>query len=208
MSEAQVNVENIRNAIEADAHKEAERIEEVARKRADDKVQAAEQRLQQAFERRVKEAQQHHENLKNRAIIALRSMLSMELLAAKNAAIAEAFTHAVQQVVSLPDNGYTKLLLKWLKDAAPDEPARLVLAERDRKSLGKKLVDEINKNRAAEAITLDDNPGELGEIEGGFILRTAKFEVDRSLDSIVGKLKEEMAPQIAAELFGKRIERL
>lgn len=204
-----MTVQNIRNAIEADAKKEADRIEEVAHKRADDKVQAAGQRLQQAFERRVRDARQHHDNLKNRAIIALRSTLSMELLAAKNAAIAEAFTCAVQQVVELPAGGYPKLLLKWLKEAAPDEPARLVLAERDRKALGKTLVDEINRNRAAgKAITLDDAPGELGEIEGGFILRTDKFEVVRSLDSIVGKLKEEMAPQIAAELFGKRIERL
>jgi len=204
-----VTVENIKNAILADAGKEAERIREVAQKRADEKVRAAKRQLQQAFERRVREAQQHHEDLKNRAIIALRSTLSMELLSAKNAAIDEAFAEAVRRVVNLPDDGYRKLLLKWLKEAAPDGSAHLVLAERDRNAFGRWLVDEINAARPAEkAISLDEDPGELGEIAGGFILRTEKYEVDRSLDSIVSKLEEEMAPEIAAELFGDRIERL
>jgi len=200
-----VTVENIRNAIIADAEKEAERIREAGRKKCDEKFRRARQALQRNFERRVAEAEQHQQNVKNRAIIALRSSLSMKLLDAKNAAIDQTFDAAVQKVINLPDNGYKELLLKWLR-AAPQQRGTLILNERDKQNLGRELVESINRDRAEDtAVTLAEEPGEM---IGGFVLRTAKYEIDKSLDSIVAKLKEEMSPEIAAELFGGRIERL
>ena len=200
-----MTVENIKNAIIADAEKEAERIREAGRKKCDERFRQAEQALQRNFEQRVAEAEQHRQDAKNRVIIALRSSLSMKLLDAKNAVIDQTFDAAVKKVVDLPDNGYKDLLLKWLS-AAEQEPAVLILNARDRQAIGRELVESVNQGRSEDtAVTLAE---EAGEMSGGFVLRAAKYEIDNSLDSIVAKLKEEMAPDIAAEIFGGRIERL
>ena len=201
-----MTVENIKNAIIGDAEKEADRIRQAGSKKADEKFRRAQQRLQRDFERRMAEAEQHEQDKKNRSIIALRSALGMELLSAKNAAIDQVFDEAVAKLVGLPSGGYKVLLLKWLGKAALDDPAELVLNASDREALGRELADLANKGRdAAAAITLAE---ESAEISGGFVLRTERYEIDRSLDSIIANLKEDMAPEIASELFAGRVERL
>ena len=201
-----MTVENIRNAIIADAEKEAERITQAGQNKADEKFRQAGQRLQRDFERRLAQAEQNEQDKKNRSIIALRSALGMELLSAKNAVIDQVFDKAVEKLVGLPSGGYKELLLRWLGEAATDHPAELVLHARDKQALGPELVDRINQGRSGgPAITLAEGSA---EIIGGFVLRTARYEIDRTLDSIIADLKEDMAPEIASELFAGRVERL
>jgi V/A-type H+-transporting ATPase subunit E len=128
------------------------------------------------------------------------------VLAAKNAVIDQVFGEAVDRVITLPDDGYKNLLLKWLTEIAPQEPAELILNSRDKQAFGTDLIGSVNKDRNdSSAIRLAEEAGEIG---GGFVLRTARYEIDRTLDGIVAKLEEEMAPEIAAELFRGRVERL
>lgn len=201
-----MTVENIRNAIIAGAEKEAERIRHAGQNKADEKFRQAGQRLQRDFERRVAQAEQLEQDKKNRSIVAVRSALSMELLSAKNAVIDQVFDKAVEKLVGLPSGGYKELLLRWLGEAATDDPAELLLNARDKQALGPELVDRINQGRSAgPAITLAEDSA---QITGGFVLRTARYEIDRTLDSIIASLKEDMAPEVAAELFAGRVERL
>jgi len=194
-----VSVDKIKNAIIGEARKEADRIREAGRMKADEKFRTGEQRLRQQHEQRVREAREKHEDLKNREVIALRSSLSMELLAAKNATIEAVLDKAAARLLSLPSNGYRSLLLKWLIKAAPGERGELVLNAQDHKAFGQQLVADANKRRGKDAvITLAQ---QAGAMRGGFILRTARYEIDRTLDSSLAKLREEMAPEIAAELF-------
>ena len=200
-----MTVENIKNAIIGDAQKEAERIRTAGRKKADEKFRRAEQALRRDYQRRIADAEKHQQNAKSRSIIALRSALSMQVLEAKNAVIDQVLDAAVERLINLPSGGYKNILLKWLSDAASQEPAQLILNSRDKDSIGKELIDSVNTNRAeAAAVTLAED---AAEISGGFVLGTARYEIDKSLDAIVAKLKEEMAPEIAAELFSGRIER-
>lgn len=201
-----MTVENIRNAIIADAEKEAERIRQAGQSKADEKFRQAGQRLQRDFERRLAQAEQLEQDKKNRSVIALRSALGMELLSAKNAVIDQVFDKAVEKLVGLPSDGYKELLLRWLGEAATDDPAELVLNPRDKQALGPELVDRINQGRSGgPAITLAEDSAET---TGGFVLRTARYEIDKTLDSIIADLKEDMAPEIASELFAGRVERL
>jgi len=201
-----VTVENIRNAISADAEREADRIRQAGRNRADEKFRQGRQSLQREFERRIADAEQLEQDKKNRSVIALRSARGMEVLSAKNAVIDEVFDKAVEKLVGLPSGGYKELLLKWLGDAATGDPAELVLNARDKQAIGPELLDRTNKGRnEGSAVTLAE---ESAEISGGFVLRTERYEIDRTLDSIIADLKEDMAPEIAAELFAGRVERL
>jgi len=201
-----VSVDNIKNAILGEARKEADRIREVGRKKADAKFHAGEQHLREQHEQRVRGAREKQQDLKNREIIAQRSSLSMELLSAKNAVIESVLQKAVERLQSLPADGYRKLLLKWLQSAAPGQKGELMLNSRDHKAFGQQIVADANNGRGADAaIALAAEPGAM---IGGFVLRTARFEIDRTLDGSMAKLREEMAPEIASELFQSRVERV
>jgi len=200
-----VSVDRIKTAILSEAGKEADRIREAGRKKADEKYRVAEHQLAEQLRQRLQEAEQYQRDLANRAIISLRSQLSMELLAAKNELVDRVVDKALDSVVNLPSNGYRVLLMKWLKAAPQGEKGELLLNDRDRKAFGQQLVTDLNRVRPKEAALV------LGQqtlsIRGGFVLRTARYEIDRTLDSTIAKLREEMAPEIASELFGSRVER-
>ncbi|HUW32841.1 MAG TPA: V-type ATP synthase subunit E [Planctomycetota bacterium] len=200
-----MSVDRIKTAILSEAGKEAERIRTAGRKKADEKFRAAEHQLTARLRQRLQDAEQHQRDLANRGTVTLRSQLSMELLAAKNELVDKVVDKALDNVVNLPNNGYRVLLMKWLKNAPQGEPGELVLNERDRKAFGQQLVSDLNRVRAKEAALV------LGQqalpIRGGFVLRTERYEIDRTLDSLIVKLKEEMAPEIASQLFGSRTER-
>jgi len=200
-----VALEKIENAILGEARKEADRIREAGRKRIDDASRQAQARLERQLEQRMGEVEQRERDQKNRAMVALRAAGNMELLAAKNEVIDKVFARALEKVVNLPSNGYRTLLLGWLKNAAVEGPAELLLNARDLHAFGPQLVLEANKARPKEsAFKLSTTPAEMA---GGFVLRTGRYEIDRTLDGIVAKLKEEMAPEIAQTLFGARVEK-
>jgi vacuolar-type H+-ATPase subunit E/Vma4 len=58
----------------------------------------------------------------------------------------------------------------------------------------------INKNSKKDNLVLDKKNI---DIKGGFILRTARFEIDHTLDTILSNLRIELAPLIASELFSE-----
>jgi len=200
-----VSVDRIKTAILSEAGKEADRIREAGRKKADEKYRGAEHQLAERLRQRLQEAEQYQRDLANRAIIALRSQLSMELLTAKNELVDRVVDKALDSVVNLPSNGYRVLLMKWLKAAPQGEKGELLLNERDRKAFGQQLVTDLNRVRPKEAALVLAQ--QTLPIRGGFVLRTARYEIDRTLDSTIAKLREEMAPEIASELFGSRVER-
>ena len=201
-----MSLDRIKNAIVDEARKEADRVREAGRKKADEKYAKAEAELKAQLQQRLRDAEETQRDAANRATIALRSQLGMELLTAKNEQVDKVFDRALDKAVNLPNNGYRVLMMKWLKAAPAGEPGQLVLNDRDRKAFGQQLVNDLNKLRSKEAaLTLSP---ETAAIRGGFVLRTVKYEIDRSLDSLIAKLKEEMAPEVASVLFGSRVERV
>jgi len=201
-----VSVDRIQNAILGDAQKEAERIKHAAQKKADKRYEAAERELKAEFEQRVRAAEQNFAAKKNRAIVTLRAKLSMELLAEKNEVIDTIFEQAIDNVTKLADDGYYNLLLGWLKQSAPPEACELALNARDAKAFGNKLADAANAERDENAkIKLAGQPV---DIRGGLVVRTFKYEIDRTLENTVANLKDQHGPEIAAKLFGGRKEKV
>ena len=75
----------------------------------------------------------------------------------------------------------------------------MVPAERDAALVGE-LVREANASRPAEAaFTMS---GARAPFESGFVVRTAQYVVERSLDGWLEERKREMAPRLERELFG------
>jgi len=91
-------------------------------------------------------------------------------------------------------------MTKWLAEAAGESGGELIACRRDRELLAEKLLPQFNSSRSEDAkVALTD---ERADARGGFLFRTERFQVDKTVDSLVRGLREELTPEIAAELFG------
>lgn len=195
------SVEKIRGAVSAEASAEAARILQEARaevKRLLDEAGRAEEdkflsmrdaeraRCEQELAREVARAQQASR---------------LALLEARNRAIDRIFAGVRGEVLRLPPEQYVKMLRAWIVEIDASSAGEIVAAPRDARSLAT-LIEEANASRAREAhLTLSN---ETAPFESGFIFRTARYEVEKSLDAWLEERKAETAPRIEKELFGDR----
>ena len=185
-------VEAQRDEILKDAREKREAMLEQARETARKEAQALEQRGQD-------DARARHERIVTLARLESRK----RLLAAKQKVMESAFSEALRSLADLPRPQYLELL-KGMLLASASGTEEVILSRRDRDALGEELVRE--GNRTLEAAS---RPGQLRlsaetrEITGGFILAGDRVEVNMSFDSALGRVREELEPEVAAVLFGQ-----
>jgi V/A-type H+-transporting ATPase subunit E len=191
-------LDRIREAILSEARREAESIESEARARHDERMKAAAAELDDEFNRRLQAAKEHARQECERKVSQSRSQHNLALLKLRNAALDDVFRAAAEQLVKMPDDSYRAFVLARLKNAPEDVGGELLCAVRDEARL-RPVVEELNRTRREDArlkLVAGDRPA-----LGGVILRTGKFELDLSLDSLVERLRQELAPAVAGMLF-------
>ena len=193
-------IDRIRGAVRGEAETEAARILAEAREqlermldefRRDEEgkalaaVEAERRRLAQESFREISRAQRG---------------ARLALLAARNRVIDEIFSRARAEALHLPEGRYREILRRWL--VAVDAPGggEVIPARRDA-ALVERLVGEVNASRPAAAALVVS--AARAPFESGFVVRTAQFEVEWSLDEWMGEQKREMAPRLERELFGE-----
>jgi V/A-type H+-transporting ATPase subunit E len=78
----------------------------------------------------------------------------------------------------------------------------VIFSKEDAGSVGKALLEEINQrlkkeNRPGALLLADEDR----EIQGGFILRRGKREVNCTLTALFATVREELEPRVAEILF-------
>lgn len=193
-------IERIRGAVREEAEAEAahvlaeareqlERILEESRREEDRKalaaVEAARARLSQEAFRDVSRAQRG---------------ARLALLAARNRVIDEIFSRVRQEALRLPAERYREVMRRWLAGVDAPGGGEVIPASRDA-ALIERLIPEVNASRPADAaLTVS---AARAPFESGFIVRTAQFEIERSLDGWLEEQKRESSPRIERELFGE-----
>ena len=143
-------------------------------------------------------------------------------LAAKQALINEAFEAARQKLLDLPQEEYVKLLAGLAVKAAPHGRGQLIFSPADRARVGKavvvaapKLPEELTGGPAgalldrmvtgasalltgSAALTLAE---ETQPMDGGFVLRDGRVEVNCTFDALIRLQRNELAGQVAKVLF-------
>ena len=124
------------------------------------------------------------------------------LLAVRRGLVDEAFAKAHKAFLDLPDEKYRPLLARLIAGASEAGTETVILSKRDRKSLGKQVVTEANellKEDGKEAsLTLAD---EEGTFDAGAILCHERVEIRRTLDELLGEIRERVEGQVASILF-------
>lgn len=188
-----MSLKRINISVLDDAKKEAEKILKEAKELLRKRVLKKKNEIMNNLEERYKTISDKQEKERDGHLTEQRTKHKMELLKMKNRILEEIFTKAAEKFVS--DKCYWPVMEKWLK--AVNEPGSIYVNARDLKRFKVEFLDKTtNKDIwVLETKSID--------ITGGFILKTEKFEIDNSLDTILINLKQELTPSIAERLFGK-----
>lgn len=194
-----MSLEHIKAHILEQAKSEAERLLKAAKEGLELKLSRAKVSLKEEMEGRLAALDQELQEENAHALSELRAQNRLKLLELKNQIIEGIFQRVLKHLLSLSTEEYLALLEGWLNLIELKEKAYLRLSSEDAKRIGQELVERINSTRKVELLFLDPNPV---PIKGGFILKTKNFEIDHSLETFIRRLKEELTPELAKELFG------
>lgn len=172
----------------SEARARAEQIAAEARRAADERLAAA--RAQVEHERKAAVA---------RATSAAQVRAAALVLQAKDAALAEVFTRAEEELVKVTqDRGrYVAVLRGLLKEAASGFNGRIVVeAHPDDRDLIRQAVKELG---------LDAEVAAAEDVRGGVRVSTAdrRFVVENTLASRIERVKPVLATDVAAMLWGR-----
>lgn len=156
--------------------------------------------LQEELAGRVKTLKKELQEEKVKTLSLLRTRYNRQILELKNKIIDRLFQEATGGILTLTRQEYPAMLEEWLDRLGIDEKAELKLSSKDLKGVGPELVRKANDARGKNLFSL---AASAVDIEGGFILKAKNFEIDRSLDCILGHLREDLTSEVAEKLFGK-----
>ena len=188
-----MSLERIKDTIISDARKEVESIIENAKERLREMIVREKIKLEELLEEKYAKVSKKLEEDKNRELTSQRTNYKMKILDIKNNMIEDVFEKASDKFVSNNEE-YKRIMERWFQGI--NGPGCIHVNSRDFVHINQGI---IGKNLKKNKLEVDR---EVIDIKGGFILKTAKYEVDHTLDSILGNLRIELTPIIARELFG------
>ena len=187
-----MSIERIRNYIIENAQKEAEKIIKTAEEQFRTQVEAAKLSLEKQFQKMLNSEEERLKEDIKRTLNTLKRDYKMRLLEIKNRIIDDVLALAISRIQSSPEGDYLALIAKWLANVPDYLEGQLFFNARDLKRITDAFVDAINKNRRAKIVL---NTTAI-DIKGGFVIKSANYEIDYSLDTIMKNLRTVLAPKL------------
>ena len=130
------------------------------------------------------------------------------LLTEKRRLLDETFDAAFEDIRNLGDEDYRKLFKKLTLQVAEEGNGRIFISNKDRKRITPSLIEEINRDlhKMGKSATLELADEEV-DIDGGFILKMGKIEINCSLSSLFKKMTEELESEVSGILFSPEREK-
>jgi len=170
----------------SDANNEAERI--LAKAKSD-----AEAVMERAADEASKDAVTTRHRKQALAELEARKMR----LAAKQQAVASAMDAAASHIANIEPEAYVAFLAGRIAESGLRE-GQLLLNARDKEAVGNKLVQAANELIMDGKISLSDQT--IPAI-GGFVLKTGSLEINSTIETMVGSVRDALTPEVVAVLF-------
>lgn len=195
-------IEKITERIAADTAREAKALLENARQQAAEISASyqtlAESEYAQAVEKGRTDAADRVVRLGGVAELEARKLK----LKTKQEVLEQAFSLALEKLLTLPEDQYASLLAKLASDGATTGREALVFSVADRPRYGKRVVIRANELRAAEGKTAELTLSEESrEFRGGLYIQDGNIENNCTFSTIIRMLREQMAGEVAQVLF-------
>jgi V/A-type H+-transporting ATPase subunit E len=196
-------LEKMKETILQEAQLKVNEIVEAATRDADAILQEAGAEAARKREEELAEAREKAQENARRITTLADLDARRQLLAAKEELVKEAFSSAKKRLEQLEPEVYNRYLNQALFDAAGDSGGAVIMSERDRSGIGKKIVSEVNAELAKAGrkgkVQLADISGDF---IGGFVLSSGKVEVNCTFDAILAREYEALLVDVARILFG------
>lgn len=176
--------------IAAQSREEAQRLAADYRKETTEKVKA----IREDYRRRGEEEAR-------RLVREAELETKLRLLQTKQEQIHDAFEQALVTLTEMSE-AEKRSLYQDLLMAAVESGEETVAVSAAEKDLWQKIIPQVNKElvKNGRSGNLQLRP-EPAAIRGGFLLISANYEVNASLESIVADLEERFFPEVAGILF-------
>ncbi len=193
-------LEKIRRSILAEAEEEAARVVAEARAGLEQLLRGVEEEEERKVASGIEEERARLAREGFREISRAQRGARLALLAARNRVIDGIFSRVREEALRLPPERYREILRRWLSEADAPGGGEVLAAARDA-AVVEGLVAELNRSRPpGAALRFSDA---RAPFESGVVVRTARFEIGRSLDEWIAEKRRELAPALEAELFGE-----
>lgn len=190
-------LENIRQAVMADAHAKATRIVDSAKKSAANLLKSQKEIAEQEFDRICRHRMQAIEEEYGRKLIQLKGAAGKQVLDKRNALLKSLFEKAREEILAWPSEKYAGVMRRLIEKTAGNDAGE-VRIHPDETAVFEKILSELNMGRNKKLILSRGAP--LAK-RGGFIFVSADFEVDQTLDTILREIEYDTLPLIAERLF-------
>lgn len=197
-------LERLRQSVLEEAKAEAERLLAAARATRDARLKAAGERAEAERQVRVAQERRRLEQEREQALANAARRERVETLAEKNQLITRALEAAREQVHALPDPDYLALIEKWLLAVDPDVSGEVNTNARDAGRVTPEFLERVNRQRPASG-RLRRGRSDL-PIGGGVIVSADRYQIDLSLEAMLGALRETLTPRLAAILFSEEAD--
>jgi len=194
-----VPLTNLEQAVEKKAKEQAEALLAEARREAETVLKRETERRREEHARRVEALRQSLENEYEREVGARRAEDRREVLRLKNEILEEVFRRAVEGMVQLPNQGYARWLAAQLRKL-PDAGRGMTLRANPRDG---ELLTRLLKEQGSGASMAEPDPS----VQAGFIAQGPGRDLDLSVESLMGAMRDALTERVAAELFDAKTER-
>jgi len=197
-----IGIEKILAHIQSESNAECKAIEDSAAQECGRIRAEAEKTEQEEYRGLIdtgtKDAELRVERLNSLAVLESKK----QVLATQQEMVAEAFKHAAQKLLELPESEYISFLAAQACNASLKGDETIFLSPSDHQRFGNKVLDASNSAlRAAgkaASLTLSEK---TADISGGLILSGGDIEVNCSIDALVAEHKNDLSPKVASVLF-------
>jgi V/A-type H+-transporting ATPase subunit E len=195
-----MDAEQVIKKILSEANNEAAKI----KTEADEKQAAEQSELAQQLSEYKKQsgilAKKAAEEKKEHLLAGARMDIAKEYLAAKRKILDGVFEKAREQMQSLHDDEYIRLMTKLMLDAVETGDEE-VIVDKNEKRIDQKFIKHVNRELGPGFkgnLRLADEKQNLG---AGFILRRGKIKTNVSLDVLLEWARKELEIELAKKLF-------
>lgn len=192
-----MSIEKITSAIIDEAQTESEQILNAAKQRNRTVIDELEERIRIETEVAVKAAKEEKEKIISRRKSVADIDSKKIILSKKQELINECFDKAVEFILSMEESKYVEMLVNMGKSAGA-AGGELIFNEKERASIGQKVVDGLNAAASGNSFVLSQ---ETRNLKGGYMLQKGQIYINNSIEAVMDEKCRELTGEVAAILF-------
>ncbi|MCK4532207.1 hypothetical protein KAU39_00345 [bacterium] len=197
-----MSLEKIIERIDKEVKNNSEHILDEARKKEKEILDLARQEAEEIYKQRIKNGEGKAQAAKDNILAQARLEQKKELLKTKQEQINEIYQKVFDDLLMSPTGIYQNFIKKMILEIMEQGKAELFISSRDEKRITPSFIEQVNKEmkKRKQKGEIKLSP-ERVDINGGFILRQGKVELDNSFGTWIKLIREETEEQVISRLL-------